>query len=98
MSTNLLRSLRRLLLPNTQKSRKSKRRASHRALLIENLESRQLLAATPLASLSVAENTGEKPQSKVFEYAGQWWTVMPNSSGTWVFRLDGANWTPTQQI
>jgi hypothetical protein len=67
-------------------------------LLIENLESRQLLAATPLASLSVAENTGEKPQSKVFEYAGQWWTVMPNSSGTWVFRLDGANWTPTQQI
>ena len=23
---------------------------------------------------------------------------MPNSSGTWVFRLDGASWTPTQLI
>jgi hypothetical protein len=65
---------------------------------MEPLESRQLLSITSLSSLSTAENTGEKPQSKVFEYAGQWWSVMPNSSGTWVFRLDGTNWTPTQQI
>ncbi len=50
------------------------------------------------ANLSVSENTGEKPQSKVWEHAGQWWSVMPNSSGTWVFRLDGTNWTPTYQI
>jgi hypothetical protein len=57
-----------------------------------------MLAVVPLANLSVSENTGEKPQSKVWEHAGQWWTVMPNSSGTWVFRLDGTSWTPTLQI
>ena len=40
----------------------------------------------------------DKPQSKMFEYAGQWWTVMPNKSGTYVYRLDGTTWTQTQKI
>ena len=34
----------------------------------------------------------------MFEYAGQFWTVMPNKQGTWLYRLDGANWTQTQKI
>ncbi len=69
-----------------------------RTLAMEPLERRQLLSITPLQSVSWAEDTGEKPQSKLFEYAGQWWTVMPNSSGTSVFRLNGTSWTATQQI
>ncbi len=44
-------------------------------------------------SLSVSEETGEKPQSKVWSYGGDWFAVLPNSSGTWVWRLDGSNWT-----
>ncbi len=98
MTYNFFRNLQRSLLPAVRKSSKSKRGTYRRKLSLETLESRQLLAATPLANLTVSENTGEKPQSKVFEYAGQWWTVMPNKTGTWVFRLDGTSWTPTQQI
>ncbi len=99
MSMHFLRSLHQSLFPNAGKAKKPRRRRVYRrSLAMESLESRQMLSATPLANLSVSQNTGEKPQSKVFEYAGQWWTVMPNSTGTWVFRLDGTNWTPTQQI
>jgi hypothetical protein len=65
---------------------------------MERLESRQMLSITPLSSISTSANTGEKPQSKVFQYANQWWTVMPNSSGTWIYRLDGTTWTATERI
>ena len=99
MSTHLLSFLRESLRsPFPQRKTQKPRRSGDRRLAYEALESRQLLAIMPLANLSVSENTGEKPQSKVWEHAGQWWTVMPNSSGTWVFRLDGTNWTPTYQI
>ncbi len=100
MSHEFLKNLRRSFqkLGANDRMRKSKHTSHRRTLTYESLESRQMLAAVPLQSLSVSENTGEKPQSKIWEYAGQWWTVMPNSSGTWVFRLDGTSWTPTQQI
>ena len=65
---------------------------------METLESRQMLSITPLQNINSSGSTGEKPQSKIFEYAGQWWSVMPSSSGTSVFRLDGTTWTATQQI
>lgn len=48
---------------------------------------------TNLNSISVSDNTGEKPQSKVWSCAGKWWTVLPNSSGTHIWRLDGTTWT-----
>jgi hypothetical protein len=99
MNKHLLQSLRQSFFKNSNKSKRSTRGQNYRrSLSMESLESRQLLSMTTLQNLSVSEHTGEKPQSKVFEYAGQWWTVMPNSTGTWVFRLDGTNWTPTQQI
>ena len=43
--------------------------------------------------------TGEKPQSKVWTYAGSWYAVFPtsaagaSSAGTWVWRLAGTTWT-----
>jgi hypothetical protein len=97
MTKHLLTSLRQSLFRATAKS---KPRKPHRGrkLALETLEHRQMLSITPLANLSSSQDTGEKPQSKVFEYAGQWWTVMPISSGTWVHRLDGTSWTPAQQI
>jgi hypothetical protein len=99
MSTHLLRFLRQSFGSTVHSNKRQKAPRRHgRTLAYEALESRQLLAIMPLANLSVSENTGEKPQSKVWEHAGQWWTVMPNSSGTWVFRLDGTSWTPTLQI
>jgi len=58
--------------------------------------------ATPttqqLNSVSTTENTGEKPQSKVWKYAGAWWSVFPNASGTWVWRLDNTTWNPVFRI
>jgi len=84
---------------NRSASAKPNRMRRHgRRLGIESLEQRQMLSITPLQTINSSQDTGEKPQSKVFEYAGQWWTVMPNSSGTWVYRLDGTSWTPTQRI
>jgi hypothetical protein len=95
-----LKSLYRVLVSSNRKAsvRPNRERRHGRRLAIESLEHRQMLSITPLQSINSSQDTGEKPQSKVFEYAGQWWTVMPNSSGTWVYRLDGTSWTPTQQI
>ncbi len=53
---------------------------------------------TPLTSFSVSEITGEKPQSKLWTYAGHWWNVMPDSGGTWIWRLDGTTWNHVLQI
>ena len=55
-------------------------------------------ARTPLQTLSITANTGEKPQSKVWTHAGKWWCVLPNSSGTWVWRLDGNTWTSSLKL
>ncbi|MCB9333943.1 MAG: DNRLRE domain-containing protein, partial [Lewinellaceae bacterium] len=48
---------------------------------------------TNLTALTVSANTGEKPQSKVWTYDGKWWAVMPNGTGTHLWRLDGTTWT-----
>lgn len=81
--------------PSGRRSRAGQR---GRQLRIESLESRQMLSITPLQTMNSSGGTGEKPQSKVFEYAGQWWSVMPSSGGTYVYRLDGTSWTQTQRI
>ncbi len=47
---------------------------------------------TELNAVSVSATTGEKPHSKVWSYAGQWWTVLPSTavspSGVWLWRLE----------
>src|SRR5664279_1190585 len=95
-----LKSLRRAFASANRKAglRPNREHRYGRKLAIESLEHRQMLSITPLQSMNSSQDTGEKPQSKVFEYAGQWWSVMPNSSGTWVYRLDGTSWTATQKI
>ncbi|WP_114778196.1 InlB B-repeat-containing protein [Botryobacter ruber] len=50
-------------------------------------------SVTPLTPLSVSKNTADKPQSKVWIHDGKHWTIMPNSSGTHIWRLDGTTWT-----
>jgi hypothetical protein len=54
--------------------------------------------STSLTALPVTANTGEKPQSKVWTHDGRWWCVLPNSSGTWVWRLDGTTWTSVLKL
>ncbi|MEI6949909.1 T9SS type A sorting domain-containing protein [Paraflavisolibacter sp. H34] len=51
-----------------------------------------------LAGVSVGKHTGEKPQAKVWRHDGRWWCVLPTSSDTKIFRLDGTSWTPMLSV
>ena len=73
-------------------------RRERRRLAFESLETREMMAVVGLQDFNVSATTGEKPQAKAWEYAGQMWSVMSSSNGTWVRRLDGTSWTPVHQI
>jgi hypothetical protein len=81
-----------------RKSSRPRTRGHRRSLNMETLERREMMSVTPLQNMSFSANAGEKPQSKIFEYAGQFWTVMPSKQGTFVYRLDGSTWTQTQKL
>jgi len=57
------------------------------------------LVCSVLDSKLMTASTGEKPQSKVWNYAGNWYAVFPtsaagaSSAGTWLWRLQGTAWT-----
>jgi uncharacterized repeat protein (TIGR01451 family) len=59
---------------------------------------------TTLDSKPATASTGEKPQSKVWTYAGSWFAVFPtttagaSSAGTWVWRLVGTTWTEVLRL
>ncbi|MFD2245114.1 LamG-like jellyroll fold domain-containing protein [Pontibacter ruber] len=46
-----------------------------------------------LSAIAITEDTGEKPQAKVWTYAGKHWAVLASSDGTNLWRLDGTTWT-----
>src|SRR5262245_16459906 len=72
-------------------------RSSRRcAPVVENLESRLFLSTT--SSFTVSQISGEKPQSKLWFNENHWWTVMPDSTGSWVRRLDGSSWTKVLKL
>ena len=56
------------------------------------------LVLQPTEAISISSSTGEKPQSKVWENNGTWWSVLPNNSGTWLWRLDDGSWDPVFQL
>ncbi len=73
-----------------------------RTMGFESLENRLLLSAFTstysLEDMAIAGDTGRKPQSKVWSHDGQWWSVTPDDTGTWVRRLDGLTWTPVLNL
>jgi hypothetical protein len=71
---------------------------AHRNMAFESLEPRQLLSVTTLTDFSVSTNTGEKPQSKVWEYNDRWYSVMADNDGTWVWKLNGTQWQHELQL
>jgi len=75
-----------------------RRPLAHRNMAFESLETRQMLSVTALSDFSVSTNTGEKPQSKVWEYNDQWYSVMADSDGTWVWKLNGTDWQHELQL
>ena len=98
MSNSPFSRLRELLSIPLADRRKRSRQPGARGLAFEALERRELLSVSALSSFSVSENTGEKPQSKVWEYNDTWYSVMPDSSGTWVWELNGTDWQKDLQL
>jgi PKD repeat protein len=78
--------------------KKPSRNSQRRSMAFETLERRELLAITALSDFSVNEDSGEKPQSKVWEYNDSWYSVMPDSSGTWVWKLNNNQWQKQLQL
>ncbi|MBX0332349.1 T9SS type A sorting domain-containing protein [Pontibacter sp. HSC-14F20] len=67
--------------------------ASFLSLALSAQEIQGLSSVNQLTRLAVTKNTGEKPQSKVWSYACTQWTVLPDTSGTHLWRLDDDSWT-----
>ena len=70
---------------------------ARRRLSFESLEGRQLLAVSALPDFGGSSDTGEKPQSKVWEYNDQWYAAMPDN-GMWIWKLNGNQWQQHLQI
>ena len=49
-------------------------------------------SVTELEPLGVTASTYAKPQSKLWFHDGQWWAVLPDATGTWVWRLAETKW------
>ena len=54
----------------------------------QNLPALESWSLTELDASPTSIFSGEKPQSKVWYYAGLWWGVWSDSSGTWLHRHD----------
>ncbi|CAN5766969.1 hypothetical protein BH10BAC3_BH10BAC3_22160 [soil metagenome] len=55
-------------------------------------------SVTALTPIPVSQYTKDKPQDKIWNYAGKWWCVLATSGGTKIFRLDGTSWTAVLTI
>ena len=62
-------------------------------------------SSTPgtFTTIPVTDSTGEKPQSKLWQYNGTWWAVLPTTAvspaGTWIWRLNNDDtWSNVLQI
>ncbi|MEI6945843.1 T9SS type A sorting domain-containing protein [Paraflavisolibacter sp. H34] len=49
-------------------------------------------SVTPLQPLPLSSHILDKPQAKLWTYAGKWWAVLPTLTGTKIFRLEGTSW------
>jgi uncharacterized repeat protein (TIGR01451 family) len=62
------------------------------------------LVCTTIQPKPMTSSTGEKPQSKVWNYNGAWYAVFPtdttgaSSAGTWLWKLQGTNWTEVLRL
>src|SRR5690606_2628356 len=56
-----------------------------------------VIPLTPL-DIDAGAGTTDKSQSKVFFHDGKYWSVLANSSGTQLWRLDGLSWTHIRQL
>ncbi len=53
---------------------------------------------TDLDPVKISANTEFKPQSKVWKYDNTWWAVLPDSEGTFIWKLNATQWQKTLRI
>lgn len=53
---------------------------------------------TVLSPIVVNDTTANKPQSKTWKYAGSHYAVFPDTTGTFVFKLEGRTWVKHLRI
>ena len=53
---------------------------------------------TKLDAFPISSGTGEKPQSKVWQYKGEWRAVLPDETGTWVRLLRKEKWVKALKL
>jgi hypothetical protein len=58
----------------------------------------QFLDTVSVSTLTATESSGEKPQSKVWRHDANWWSVIPDSAGTHIYRLVGNAWVKGAQL
>jgi hypothetical protein len=58
------------------------------SLLTTSTKSQTATSVNLINEISSANNTESKPQSKIWKHDGYWWAVFPNTSGTYVWKLD----------
>ncbi len=51
-----------------------------------------------LDKLSITADTGEKPQSKVWQHHGEWRAVLADETGTWIWLLGNTQWKKTLHL
>ncbi|MCF6325026.1 MAG: GDSL-type esterase/lipase family protein [Gammaproteobacteria bacterium] len=51
-----------------------------------------------ISSLTITSDVADKPQSKVWQYNNDFWMIVPDATGTWVWRLDGLLWVKVLQV
>ena len=54
--------------------------------------------AKKLDEFPITAGTGEKPQSKVWQFKGEWRTVLADKTGTWIWLLKGNRWEKTLHL
>lgn len=62
------------------------------------LHAQGFASVTNLDPVAAVKTTGDKPQSKLWKHNGKWYTVFPNSSGTFLWRLDNSTWSPELKL
>ncbi len=67
-------------------------------LTAATLKAQGFKTLTPLTPITATAGTLDKPQSKLWFYQGYWFTVIPITVGTYVYRLDGTTWTQLIKI
>ncbi|MEI6946260.1 hypothetical protein V9K67_03600 [Paraflavisolibacter sp. H34] len=67
--------------------------SSGESYLVQPLPLHGFSSFTDITPLAITGHTLDKPQAKVWTYAGKWWSVLPTAGGTKIFRLDSTTWT-----